>query len=175
MALQVMLAAIEGEIRVQFAYDDFDEVRAFTERMKDKRNGLRRGTYRWNPRQNRKTSRRNPGGDDSWYVNASEVDRLEAIAEYLGAEIVLVDAGVQAEKPVLDGKDAFRVMFCKVPTKVLRKFYLALGRAFHPDKAGSDDALRERFNDVMISINEGWTAVQVEREELREYQEGLDE
>jgi len=171
MALKVMLAAVEGEVRLKFVYNDFNEVKAFTPKMKK---ALRKGTYRWNPKVNQKTGRPNPGGDNSWYILSSEIDRLEELAEQLGVEVEVYDlGGPPPEEPSLDGRDAFRLMFGKVPTKTLKKVYLALMRAFHPDKAGMDEALGERYNKLAQSISEGWAAVQIEREEARAAREDL--
>lgn len=162
---KVTLWADAGRICFRLAYDSYDDIADFLADFKAMVPGKQR---QWNPKKDKKTGRPAGRGDNSWDFDATYLDRVRTLASQQGFEVEVVGAE-EPKAAAPDEQDAFRQMFSSVSTENLRKLYLALAKAYHPDRApvGSEDG--DSYQKVMESINAGWARVQDERSPERPF------
>lgn len=131
----------------------FEDFQAFVQSFKDAVPWQQR---RWNPIKDRKTGKPSGRGDNSWDFDSEYLDRVRQIATQLGLNVEVVSAETPPASDANE-EDAYRQMFQKLSTENLRKIYLMLAKAYHPDR-------NPVFAEVMTAINAGWGRVQEERE-----------
>ena len=142
----------DGWINIRFVYDE-DFILAL-------KKGIHPQRRKWTKAKKDRNGKTVEQG--YWSVDLAASEKLEAIALEQGYDF-LTEGPESEPDTVADERDAYRQMFSRVPIKVLRKVYLSLSRAYHPDKNERDE--RSKYESLFADISGGWARIQDERKD----------